>query len=126
MSPRLGEDRDRGQRADAVLAHQGPAAGLAARVGAQLAVQRRELSVVGVDHRQRDGDLLARGRRQRQARQPRARLGGQQATAGWGAVVIEHGLHALLPLAALIDQGVAQPDAGAQVEQVRGRDPRLG
>ena len=81
---------------------------------------------MGVDHRQRDGDLLARGRRQRQARQPRARLGGQQAAAGRGAVVIEHGLHALLPLAALIDQGVAQPDAGAQVEQVRRRDPRLG
>jgi hypothetical protein len=84
------------------------------------------LGVVGVDHRQRDGDLLARGRRQRQARQPGARLGGQQAAVGRGAVVIEHGLHALLPLAALIDQRVAQPDAGAQIEQVLGRDPRFG
>jgi hypothetical protein len=34
-----GEDRDRRQRPDAVVAHQRPAAGLAARVGAQLARQ---------------------------------------------------------------------------------------
>jgi hypothetical protein len=54
-----------------------------------------------------------------------ARLGGQQPAAGRGAVVVEHGLHALLPLAALIDERVAQPDAGAKIEQMRRRDPRL-
>jgi hypothetical protein len=41
-------------------------------------------------------------------------------------VVIEHGLDALLPLAALVDQGVAQAHLGPQVEQVLGRNPRLG
>jgi hypothetical protein len=40
-------------------------------------------------------------------------------------VVVEHGLHALLPLAALVDQRVTQPDPGAQLEQVLGRDPGL-
>jgi hypothetical protein len=41
-------------------------------------------------------------------------------------VVVEDGLDALLPFAALSNQGVAQPDLGAQIEQVVGRDPRLG
>jgi hypothetical protein len=40
-------------------------------------------------------------------------------------VVIEHRLDALLPLAALVDERVAQPNAGAQLEQVLGRNPRL-
>jgi hypothetical protein len=40
-------------------------------------------------------------------------------------VVIERRLDALLPLAALIDERVAQPDTGAQLEQVLGRDPGL-
>jgi hypothetical protein len=37
-------------------------------------------------------------------------------------VVKEHRVDALLPLTALIDQGVTQPDAGTQIEQVLGRD----
>src|SRR4051794_17840122 len=49
----LGEDRDRRQRADPVVAHQGPAAGLAAApVGTQLARKRRGLGVEGVDDAQ--------------------------------------------------------------------------
>jgi hypothetical protein len=56
----LDQDRDRGQRADAVVAHQRAAADLAARVDAQLAIDRRQLHVERVDHRQRDGDVLAR------------------------------------------------------------------
>ena len=63
--------------------------------------------------------------RQPQPGEPGARLGAEQPAARRRAVVIEHGLHALLPLAALVDERVAQPDAGAQVEQVLGRDPRL-
>ena len=39
------------------------------------------------------------------------------------AVVVERRLDALLPLAALIDQRVTQPDPGAQIEQMVGRDP---
>jgi hypothetical protein len=37
---------------------------------------------------------------------------------GAQAVVIEHRLDALLPLAALIDQRVAQPHPRAQIEQM--------
>ena len=40
-------------------------------------------------------------------------------------MVIEHRLDPLLPLAALLREGVAQPDAGAEIEDVIGRDPRL-
>jgi len=42
------------------------------------------------------------------------------------AVVVEDGLDALLPLAALIDERMAQADPGAQIEQVVGRNPGLG
>src|SRR3954470_17761029 len=40
-------------------------------------------------------------------------------------MVIEHGLDVLLPLAALVDERVAQAHAGAQIEQMRRRNPRL-
>jgi hypothetical protein len=50
-------------------------------------------------------------------------LGAEQPAPRRRAVVIEHGLHALLPLAPLIDQRVTQPHAGAQVEQMPGRNP---
>jgi hypothetical protein len=40
-------------------------------------------------------------------------------------VVVKHGLHALLPLPALLTERVPQPDPGAQIEQVIGRDPGL-
>ena len=41
-------------------------------------------------------------------------------------MVIEHRLDALLPLAMLLGERVAQPHPRAQVEDVRRRDPRLG
>jgi hypothetical protein len=41
------------------------------------------------------------------------------------AVVVEHRVNSLLPLAALIDQRMPQAHARAQVEDVLGRDPRL-
>jgi hypothetical protein len=34
-------------------------------------------------------------------------------------------VHALLPLGALLDQGVTAPHAGAEVKQMRRRDPGL-
>ena len=40
-------------------------------------------------------------------------------------MVIEHRLDPLLPLGVLLDQRVTQPDLGAQIEDVIGRDPRL-
>ena len=63
--------------------------------------------------------------RQRQARRATRVLARQQPAALRAAVVIEHRLDPLLPLAALIDERVAQPDPGAQIEDVIGRDPRL-
>ena len=39
------------------------------------------------------------------------------------AVVVEHGVHPLLPLGALMHERVTAPNAGAQVQEVRGRDP---
>ena len=72
-----------------------------------------------------DGDLLARRLRQRQAVQPLASVGGHQRSALRAAVVIEHRLNPLLPLATLSGQGVTQPHTRAQIQQVRRRDPRL-
>jgi hypothetical protein len=73
LSPtELGEDRDRRQRSDPVVAHQRPAAGLALGIVAQLLVQRSELRVVGVDLGERDRDLLARCWRQLQPGEPGA------------------------------------------------------
>ena len=121
----LGEDRDRGELADAVEPHQRLAAGLAARVAAQLGGDRRLLGVERVDHRQRDRDLLARRVRQRDPFQPRAVRGPEQAVFLRVPVVIEDRVDALLPLAALIDEAVTQPDPRAQIEQVLRRDVGL-
>jgi hypothetical protein len=41
------------------------------------------------------------------------------------AVVIEHRVHPLLALGALLDQRVATSHSGPEIKQVRGRDPRL-
>ena len=58
----LGEDRDRGQPADPVKrGDQRLAAGLPLRVVVQSSGERRDLHVERVDHRDGDGDLLARG-----------------------------------------------------------------
>ena len=74
----LGEDRDRGQPPDPVVRHQRLAPGLAARVGAQLLVERRDLHLERVDHRQRDRDLLARRVRQRLRGEPLAPVADHQ------------------------------------------------
>ena len=88
-------------------------------------VQRRDLGVERVDHRERDLHLLAGARFQRLRGEPREPVTVHQVPALRAAVVIEHRLDPLLPFAALLRQGVAQPDAGAEIEDVIGRDPRL-
>jgi len=40
-------------------------------------------------------------------------------------MVVEHGVHPLLPLGALLDQGVTAPHSGAKVKQMRRGDPGL-
>jgi hypothetical protein len=72
------------------VGHQRPAADLPARVGAQLAIQRSDLHVERVDHRHRNGDLLARGVGQRHVHEPLAAVGGHQPPALGHAVVVEH------------------------------------
>jgi hypothetical protein len=62
---------------------------------------------------------------QRPGGEPGEPVGVHQVASLWAAVVIEHGLDALLPLAALRREGVAQPHPRAQIENVFGRDPRL-
>jgi hypothetical protein len=40
-------------------------------------------------------------------------------------MVVEHGVDPLLPLATIVDQRMAKPDSGAQIEQMIGHDPAL-
>jgi hypothetical protein len=112
---------------DPVEAHQRLAAGPTTCVGAQVLVQRGELNIQRGDHPKRGRDLLARGGRQREAFPPLATLLGQKTNAAVvrTTVVVEHRMNPLLPLAALVDQRVAQPNPRAQIEDVIGRDPRL-
>jgi hypothetical protein len=119
----LGQDRDRGQLPDSELAQQRPAPRLATRERAQPLIQRRELSVKRVDHRHGDRDLLTRRLGQRLRRQPAAAVVGHQVAPLRTPVVIEHRLDPLLPLTALMRQGVTQPDPSAEIQHVIGRDP---
>ena len=122
----FGEDRRRGHRADTVeLAGQGTAAGLAAGEGPQRAVDRRKLAVELVEHPQVQVDGLAACGRQLDARKRIASGGGARLEAGRHALVEELRLQPLQPGRALIDQRLAQPRAGAQLEDLHGRDPRL-
>jgi hypothetical protein len=98
---------------------------LPARVVAQLPGQRRELDVERVDHRQRDGDLIACGHRERLSGGSLTAGGGHQVALVRAAVVVEHRLELLLPLGALMAQRVPPADLGAEIEDVTRRDPRL-
>ena len=88
-------------------------------------IERDQLEVERVDHAQRDRELLARGRRERQAGEPLAVLGAQQVALLRAPVVIEHRVDPLLPLGPLMGEQMPRPDPGAEIEDVRGRDPRL-
>jgi hypothetical protein len=121
----FGENRDRRQRPDPEVAHQGAAAGLTLGIVAQPGVERDELRLDRIDERERGGDLLARVAGQLQLGEPLARFDAEQPCPGRDAVVIEHRLHPLLPLATLVDERVPQPHPGAELEQVLGRDPGL-
>ena len=115
----LGEDRDRAQLADSVVrGDQRLAPGLPAGIVTQLLRGRGELHVERVDHRQRDGDLLAGGLRQPLRGEPFATIGGHQVTLVRGAVVIEHRLDPLLPLGPLMRERVPAADPGAEIEGV--------
>jgi hypothetical protein len=99
----LGEDRDRGQLPDSVdLIDQRPAAGLFARIPAEIAVERDQLRIDRVDDLQRDLDLLARRRGQLQAGEPLTVLDAEHVAPLRAAVVIQNRMHPLLPLGSLV------------------------
>ncbi len=77
------------------------------------------------NHRQRNIDLLPRRRGQLPLGEPLAFLDGHQIPMLREPVVIDDRLDPLLPLGALMRDQVPAADSRAQVEDVRGRDPRL-
>ena len=122
----LGKDRDRAQLPDPVVrVDQCLAAGLPARVAAQLTVKRSDLALERVDHRHRDRDLLARGLGQRLSGEPRAPVADHQLAALGTSMVKQDCLDPLLPLRVLLDQDVTQSHPRTQVEDVIGRNPQL-
>jgi hypothetical protein len=88
----------------------GAAAGLAPGQLAQFALERRDLRLDGVDHRQRDLDPLARVGGHIERVEERAALARAQPLGGSAdAVVKQRRSDALKPLGALVDQRVPQP-----------------
>jgi hypothetical protein len=69
--------RERRQLTDPVMAHQRAAPRLATCVGAQLLIQRRDLGVQCIDHRDSDRDLLARSVRDLDTLEPCSPLAGE-------------------------------------------------
>src|SRR5438093_66610 len=110
----LAEDGGGNQLADPVLAEQRLATALTAGEAAQLALERRQLGIEGIDHRQPDPDALARCPRQLEPLQESAPLAPEQALghlAGGDAVVEERRPDPLQPLCPLLDQRPAQAGA---------------
>ncbi len=73
-----------------------------------------------------DGAPVASDRDGFGMRDPRAVLAGEQASMLRQPVVIEHGLHPLLPLATLVNERVTRPHAPSRADQAMlGRDPAI-
>ena len=122
----LGEDRRRSDRPDPVQTlTQRPAAGLAGGEGAQLPVERDDLQVEHVDHPQRDRDELASGRRELDMGERLPAGARARVQSGWDALVKQLRAQPQLPGAALVDERLARPHPGAQLQDVRRRDPGL-
>jgi hypothetical protein len=78
-----------------------------------------------LDDGQGDFDLSAGRRRDVERGEPLARVAAIEAADGkLDAVMEEHGVDALQPLGALVNEGLAQAHQRAQLEDVLGRDPR--
>src|SRR3954470_24357869 len=113
-------------RPDAVLAHQGLTAGLAARQASDLALEPHQLTLDLIDDRQRDLDPLQGRGRQRERAKERAPVGPQQLVGNIDdAVVKQRRLDPLQPGRALVDERLAQPRLRTPLAHMRGRDPRL-
>jgi hypothetical protein len=107
------------------VAHQRAAARLGSGERLEVAIDRGELGIDVLDHGQGDLDLLAGRRGEIERHEPVAGVAPIE-TRGGGldAVVEEHGVDALQPLRPLIDERLAKPHLGAQLEDVLGWDPR--
>jgi hypothetical protein len=109
-----------------VAGHERAAARLAAGQGPQPPVDRGQLGIQPIDLAQRDPEQLPAGWRQRHSFQPDPAGLCQQLLGGTGQPVVEQGgVDALLPSGALVDQPLAQPHGGAQVQNPGG-DPGAG
>ena len=120
------DDAGRRHRPDAVVAHQLPAARLAARQRSDVALKRgpaggrarRSWPAPPLRSRAAPGSSSA----DRNARPRTQQLVGQAAD----AVVEQRRLNASKPAGALVDKGPSQPGAGAPLAHVGGRYPGLG
>jgi hypothetical protein len=110
--------------ADPVVGHQRAAATQPPRVTLELEVQQPQLSVEVLDHRQGDLNLLLIGRRQGEAGQLFAGVVAFEAAEPAGlrrhAMMEQHGVDALQPLGALIEERLAQPDAARRSRMCAG------
>jgi len=108
------------------VAHQRPAARLAAGQLAQLALERPKLAVERLDQLKRHLDALPGRRWQLQPGQELAAAGAQQLVRhARDAVVEERRLDSHQPGRALVDERLAQARAGAPLAHVRWRNPGL-
>jgi len=108
------------------LVLESPAPRLGLGEGDELGAQGLELGVEVVEHDEARAHRLAAGRRHLHPREAPAILRTAEAETRNDPLVEELGLQALLPLGALVEQRLAQPHQGPQLQDVRRRDPALG
>jgi len=94
--------------------HKRPAASLVLSIPDELLVERLQLLVYPLDHGQSEADGLATGRAEFQCGKPLTPIEGKQMRMRRLALVVENRLNALLPGAAIIQQGLTQAHDGAQ------------
>ena len=109
------------------MAHQRPATGCARANALRSRFSERDELIVDVrDDGQATVICRWRGRRQIQGGQLLLGVAAVEPADGEPRTVLkEHGVNALQPFGALVDERLAQPHQRAQLEDVLGRDPRL-
>ena len=118
----LAQDRGGGQLADPVMGHQGTTARLTTSQLPQRLLEWGQLTVERLDHLQRHLDPLAgRVGQFKRSQKPTAIDAEQLVRSAGDAVVKQGGLDPLQPGGAFVDQGLAQPRAGAPLAHMCGR-----
>jgi hypothetical protein len=125
--PELGQDGGGSHQAHAEeLFGKDPTSPLAPGEAAKGCLKGAKLVVKGVENAKAHLDQALPGRGQLGCPQTLAPFAGCELDARPHALVKQLGLHALLPLDALIDKGLSQPHECAQREDVGGGNPCLG